>query len=205
VRPRSLRLFEKKKGIYISPENILAILLAALIFLIYYLIESYEFNFDGWETIILIIVIIYIIGLLISNFSKYEKEIGQYCGKLTFWQDRIQIDNNNFSLEVIKKVDFVQAYDIKGRFVSPMVVFSPHLSNGLDNKFVLIFKNGEKLKYNFLQTESEKLEYFDEILIHYYKNGIIGWLQLLDILDIQDYNKIQEFKKEIAAANTRCS
>ena len=53
MRPRSLRLFEKKKGIYISPENILAILLAALIFLIYYLIESYEFNFDGWETIIL--------------------------------------------------------------------------------------------------------------------------------------------------------
>lgn len=196
MKPRSLKLFEKKKGIYISPENILAISLIVLICLIYFLKESYKFNFKGWDTIILIIGTIYTIGLLIYNFFQSEKEIGKYCGKLTFWEDRIQIDNQNYALKEITKLDFIQAHDVRGRFINPMVEFSPHLSNGLDNKFVLTLKNGDKVKYNFLQTESQKLEYFNEILIHYYKNGIIGWLQLLDILNIQDYNKIQEFKKK---------
>jgi len=202
MNPRSLKIFEKKKGIYLSPENILALSWTALIFLIYYLKASHEFNFKGWETIILIFGAIYIIGLMISTFFRYEREIGHYRGKFTFWEDRIQIDNNNYSLEEITKLDFIQAYDIRGMFVNSMLEFSPHLSNGLDNEFVLILKNGERIKYNFLQTESEKLEHFNEILVHYYKNGIIGWLQLLNILNIQDYNKIQEFKKEITIANT---
>jgi hypothetical protein len=86
-------------------------------------------------------------------------------------------------------------------FVNSMLEFSPHLSNGLDNQFLLILKNGERIECNFLQTDSEKIEFFNDIFIHYHKKGIVGWLQLLDILNIEDYDKIQEFKKEITIAN----
>ena len=96
----------------------------------------------------------------------------------------------------------MNANDIKGMFVNSTLEFSPHLSNGLDNQFLLSLKNGEKIKCNFLQTESEKIEFFTEIFIHYHKKGIISWLKLLEILNIEDYNEIQKFKKEITIANT---
>ena len=40
------KIFEKKQKIYISPENIVAISWADLIFLIYYLKESLVFNYN---------------------------------------------------------------------------------------------------------------------------------------------------------------
>ena len=202
MNPRSLKIFEKKKGIYISPENIVAISWTIIIFLIYYLKATYEFNFKGWETGILIFGTIYIIGLMISTFFRYESENGEYSGKLTFWEDRVKIGNKEYNLEQTKKIEFNNAYDIKGMFVNSMLEFSPHLSNGLDNQFLLILKNGEKIECNFLQTESEKIEFFIEIFSYYYKKGIISWLQLLEILNIEDYNEIQKFKKEITIANT---
>ena len=74
MNPRRLRIFEKKKGIYISPENIVAISWTALIFLIYYLKESFGFNFKGFETGILILGTIYIIGLMISTFLDMKEK-----------------------------------------------------------------------------------------------------------------------------------
>jgi len=162
---------------------------------------DYEFDFNGWITILVIIWFLYIVGILISNFFLHESENGKYSGKLTFWEDRIQVGNNEYNLEQINKIEFIGAYDIKGMFVNSILEFSPHLSNGLDNQFFLILKNGEKIKCNFLQTESEKIELFNEIFIHYHKKGIISWLQLLEILNIQDYDEIQKFKKEITIAN----
>ncbi|WP_288995114.1 hypothetical protein [uncultured Polaribacter sp.] len=196
-----MKIFKKKKGIYISTENIIAVSWTILIFLIYYLKESYEFNFRGWETGILILGVIYIIGLMISTFFRYEREIGEYDGKLTFWKKQIEIGNDKYNLEQIERIEFINAYDIKGMFVNSMLEFSPHLSNGLDNQFLLTLKSGEKIKCNFLQTESEKIEFFNETFIYYHKRGIISWLHLLEILKIEDYDKIQNFKKEITIAN----
>jgi hypothetical protein len=96
MNPRSLKIFEKKKGIYISPENIVAISWTIIIFLIYYLKSTYEFNFKGWETGILIFGTIYIIGLMISTFFRYEREIGEYRGRITFYENRVEIENNVF-------------------------------------------------------------------------------------------------------------
>ena len=166
-----------------------------------YLKQSHEYDFNGWETTLLILWLVYVIGLMISTFFRYEREIGTYCGKLTFWGDRIQVNDENYNLSQISKLDFNQAYDIRGMFVNSMLEFTPHLSNGLNNLMILELKNGEKIKRNFLQTESERLSHFKEVLIHYHKNGILGWLSLINILEIEDYDKIQDFKKEITMAN----
>ncbi|WP_299435728.1 hypothetical protein [uncultured Maribacter sp.] len=201
MRPRSLKIFKKRKGVYISPENLVAIFWTGLVFLMAYLKQSYEYDFNGWETTLLILWLVYVIGLMISTFFRYEREIGTYCGKLTFWGDRIQVNDENYNLSQISKLDFNQAYDIRGMFVNSMLEFTPHLSNGLNNLMILELKNGEKIKRNFLQTESERLSHFKEVLIHYHKNGILGWLSLINILEIEDYDKIQDFKKEITMAN----
>lgn len=199
MRPRSLNIFKKRKGIYISPENLVAIFWTALIFLMGYLKQSHEYDFNGWDTTLTILWSVYLIGLMISTFFRHEREIGEYCGKLTFWEDRIQIDEENYNLSQISKLDFNQAYDIRGEFVNSTLEFAPRLSNGLNNEMVMELKNGQKIKCNFLQTESERLSHFKDILVHYHKNGILGWLQLIDILGIEDYNKIQDFKREITS------
>lgn len=201
MRPRSLKIFEKKKGIYLNFQQWIGIIFTIGLFLITFLKKYYKFDFNGWFTILTIIWFLYIVGILISNFFLYESENGKYSGKLTFWKDRIQVGNNEYNIEQIDKIEFISAYDIKGMFVNSMLEFSPHLSNGLDNQFFLILKNGEKIKCNFLQTESEKIELFNEIFIHYHKKEIISWLQLLEILNIDDYDEIQKFKKEITIAN----
>ncbi|MFS4446772.1 hypothetical protein [Maribacter sp. 2307UL18-2] len=205
MRPRSLRIFQKRKGIYISPEKLVVIFWTGLVFLMAYLKQSHGYDFNGWDTTLLILWLVYVIGLMISTFFRHEREIGKYCGKLTFWEDRIQVDEENYNLSQISKLDFNQAYDIRGMFVNSMLEFTPHLSNGLNNVVTLELKNGQKIKCNFLQTESERLSHFKEVLTHYHKNGILGWLPLIDILGIKDYNKIQDFKKEITMANNTYS
>ncbi|PQJ21000.1 hypothetical protein [Tenacibaculum sp. SG-28] len=68
MNPRRLSLFKEKKGFYISPENIVAIVWLGIIFLLYYLKNSFGYDFEGIESVILIIGTLYIIGLLISTF-----------------------------------------------------------------------------------------------------------------------------------------
>ena len=201
MRPRSLKLFKKKKGIHLNPDQWVGIFLTGGLFFLAYLQQSQGFNFNGWVLYLAIIWFIYGVGLMISTFFRYEGEFGEFYGKLTFWDDRVQVDTVNYPLSEISKLDFSQAFDIRGMFVNSVMEFTPHLSNGLDNVMVMVLKNGKKLKYTFLQTEAERLKHFKEMLIHYHKNGILGWLQLLDLLEITDYDKIQEFKKEITMAN----
>lgn len=200
LRPRSLPIFQKRKGIYISPENLVVIFWTGLVILMAYLKKSHGYDFNGWDSTLLILWLVYVIGLMISNYFRYEREIGSYCGKLTFWEDGIQVDEDYFKLSQISKLDFNIAYDIRGMFVN-LNEFTPRLSNGLNNVMTLELKNGQKIKCNFLQTESERLRHFKEVLTHYHKNGILGWLALIDILGIEDYNKIQDFKKKLSTAN----
>ena len=202
MNPRKLSLFREKKGINISPENIVAISWTALIFLIYYLKHSFEFDFKGIEIGILLLGAFYIIGLLISTYFRYEREIGEYCGRISFYENRINIENNDFHLEEIQKLEFFSTYDVKGDFTNYLLEFTPHLSNGLNNSFILTLKNGKQIEYNFLQTKSEQIKYYKEVLTNYHKKGIISWLELLNILKIEDYNEIQKLKKEITIANT---
>jgi hypothetical protein len=202
MNPRRLTLFKEKKGIYISPENIIASSWVGIIFLLYYLKHTFGFDFKGIETGILILGTIYIIGLLISTFFRYEREIGEFYGRISFYKNHINIENKDYNIEEIQKLEFFSTYDIKGDFTNYLLEFTPHLSNGLNNSFVLTLKNGKQIEYNFLQTKSEQIKYYKEVLTNYHKNGIISWLELLNILNIEDYNEIQKFKKEITIANT---
>jgi len=196
MNSRSLKIFEKKKGIYISPENIVAISLAVLIFLIYYLKESFGFNFKGWETGILILGTIYIIGLMISTFFLHEHKNGEFKGKLKLETDKISINEKEYSIEEISEIS-IHSSDIEGQFIGYSFEFSRKLSNGLNNEIILKLKNGNEIKCHFFQTKRERIKYSKDYLTNYHLKGKINWLQLLNILEIEDYDKIQEFKREL--------
>lgn len=198
MKQRSLRLFKKKRGTHLNPEQWIGVSLTIGLFFIGYLEHSFGNDFNGWGTNFAIVWFIYIIGLMVVNFFRYESEFGEYTGELIFWNDRVQIDQKSYSLSEIKILDFVQVEDIRGRFMNSMLEFTPHLSNGLDNLLIVKLKSGEELRCVFQQTETERLKHFEEVLAHYYRTGIITWLQLLDLLDITDYEKIQVFKKKVS-------
>lgn len=196
--PRSLKIFKKRKGIHLTPDQWAGIVLTIGLFFMAYLEQSQGIDLNGWVTYTAIIWFIYGVGLMVSTFFRYESEFGEYTGTLTFSIDRIQIDGESYGLSEIAKLDFVQASDIRGKFVNAMLEFTPHLSNGLDNILVISLKNGQTLRCNFLQTDAERLKHFKELLVHYHTNGILSWLQLLDVLEIEDYHTIQGFKKEVS-------
>ena len=197
MKPKSLRIFKKKNGINLTPDQLGALVLTILLLLLVFLEKPLGYSFDGWVTFVSILWFLYLIVLLVGSFFRYEPEFGNYTGYLTLCQEKIQVDKEDFELTNIEKLEFVHAYDIRGRFKNPILRIKPRLSNGLDNLVEITLKNGNKIKENFLQTESDRLMNFKALLILYHQNGIISWLHLLDLLEITDYSEIQEFKKEV--------
>lgn len=195
-----LSAFEHKKGILISFDSICLIFLSLSVFLLAYLEQTGNFDFDYWFTLILAIWFIYLIFFLISRFFLHEIEFGQYKGTIILKIDSIKIIETEFTLDEISTIK-IHSSDIKGEIINHSIEFSRKLSNGLKNEITLKLKNGNIVKTHFLQTKNERIKFSKEFLINYHKKGKISWLQLLDILEINNYDEIQNFKKEINSVN----
>ena len=193
---QSLKIFHKKKGVYLDTYQWILLISTVFLFSISYLDSIYGFDTRDWIPRIGIVWILYFLGFIVSNFFREQKVIGDYKDELIFWKNKIQVGKLEFSLEEISKLDFINASDIQGRYKG-ITGLSPYISNGLDNIFVLKLKNGNVISDNFLQTEWQRLKLFKETMIHYYQVGILEWLRLLDILGIKGYNNIQQFKEEV--------
>lgn len=145
---------------------------------------------------IIIIWVLLLFGIMIIRFFRYEFEFGEYIGHLVFRDKTLELNNSEILISDISKIEF-RAYDIRGTSKNHRNPIGPYLSHGLDNEFTILLKNGDKKTGHFLQTKGNRLKFFKEPLIHYHKQGLIGWLHLLDLLEMDDYGRIQEFKKEL--------
>lgn len=193
---KSLLIFKHKKGYNIGNDSLALLILTTLVFLIILLEQTGEFNFSYWTTILSILWCISFITYLISRLFLRELEFGNYEGKLILKPESIVVNKEEYKIDEIKSIE-INAFDIKDHFQSSLLEFQRKLSNGLDNSITLNLKEGKNIKTYFLQTKSNKIQLFKNELINYYKLGKISWLHLIDILEITDYDKIQEFKKEI--------
>jgi len=193
---KSISIFEPKKGFFISNENLILIFLTVTLFILVILQRIPNFDFGNMITFISIIWVLYIFGLLISNFFRYQHINGEFIGEMKLENDSILIEKKTYLINDINEIE-IYCEDIKGQFVNSTLEFSPHLSNGLNNVIRLKLKNGEKVSYSFLQTEREQVKYFKKELTEYFTRGKMSWLHLLTILDMNDYDEIQKFKKEL--------
>ncbi len=184
----AFKIFEKKKGFYISVKSFIIIFLLIVLLMIYFGFSNNENLYLFWIFLSLVLLMSY------NNHFKYEEKIGKFDGELIFLTNGIKIKNKEYNLEKIQKIEFI-SYDIEGYRRSPR---SAQLSNGLDNEIKIFLKDKQILKYNFQQTEKHKIKYLKDILIHYHKEKVLSWLGLIDALNIQDYDEIQEFKKTIS-------
>jgi len=197
MNKESLKLFEKKKGIFLMFEQKTAIFLTIGLFLLIIIEKQFEKDYHDLVTPFIVIWGFSCLALAISVTTREQLVKGKFIGEIVFEKDKIILGEINYNLNEISKISFEKSYDIKGIATNHMIDFAPKKSNGLDNVVKIFLSNGEKLEFNFLQTKNRRLKNYKDTLIDYYKLGLIEWLQLLNILGINNYKKIQDFKKEI--------
>ncbi len=197
MTPKSLPIFVKKPGIHIPNEYLILLVLGAIALFLTFLEHAFGYDLYTFSILFWFLFIGCFAVLGIANFFRTEKAIGEFKGALIFEQTHIAIEDTVYSLSQIQKI-VLDGFDIKGSFMNSSSSFlTPMKSSGLNNTLSLALFNGSTVSCHFLQTETNRLSHFRELFIHYYKKGKLGWLPLLDILEIARYEDIQRFKKEI--------
>tara|TARA_R110001632_G_scaffold103536_1_gene212270 strand:- start:1296 stop:1889 length:594 start_codon:yes stop_codon:yes gene_type:complete len=193
---RSLFIFEHKKGFFISTESLVFILLTGIVFLLGYLQSTGNFDFGNWIVYFAIIWLLYFIGYVISNFFLQQHKNGEFKGKLELEINTIIVNGAKYELKEISKIS-IHSSDFEGQTINTQFIFNRHSSNGLNNQLTLKLVNGKEIKCNFLQTKGQRIKNFKSLLTNYYLKGKMSWLHLLEVLEMEDFNEIQIFKKEL--------
>jgi hypothetical protein len=168
-----------------------------LFFLFTHLKHNLDWNVETPYLVIAYSTLIYMVGLIFMNFLRYEKINGTQTGELVLSVDHITIADTQYQLSQLKSINLKRSYDKRGDWLAKMYLFSPQLSNGLDNKIILELTDGTKISEKFQQTSDALIANAKRELVQYHKAGLLTWIDLLDALKITDYQEIQLLKKEI--------
>lgn len=147
--------------------------------------------------VFLIFTIIYFIKILVEYRSK-EPIKGEIIGNLIFKSDCILYADKKIDLKLLKKIHFALIdfeYKINHHVYQ---TWDFYYSSGANNFIELEYLNGDNEKIFFLRKNENDLLKIRNQLIQYYINGLLPFLKLIELLKIEDYNEIQEFKKTIA-------
>ena len=157
------------------------------------------FNFEPilFDKICLYIMLFIMLGAFFFGLYKSNKHRtlkGELISELVFQKDKILIDDTGYHLDNIKKISIENTFDYKGRYTYSKGNFDGSLSNGVENELLIYLNNDEKIQVNFQQVNEDDILNEREILIHYSNRGKLHYLNLLKILQIQNYDEIQNFK-----------
>jgi hypothetical protein len=138
------------------------------------------------------------------SFSEKERLNGSFNGKLVYSKSSVSIGIIEYLLNDISKIEiFVGDYNgMKHNYLGYSVI--PKVSNGVGNSLKLTMKDGSEKTFNFqLNYENEIQEKMRDILISYHLQDKISFLALIQYIGISDdYEQIQEFKKELIEVKT---
>ena len=194
-------IFEKTKKFYWSNNRIIYTIIFGCIGILYLKQKlGFERNFFD-ESVIGFFILTFFVGfvLKIRGFSIPDPLRGSLNGFIIFEKEKIVFNQQTFHLEELKKIEITKN-DYYGRIKSNSKGnFNSIRSNGVDNKINITFFNGEKKEFYFELYNSNDLQKVKDELINYYLNGKLHFLNLIDVLDITEYEEIQVFKKEISS------
>lgn len=136
------------------------------------------------------------------SFSEKEKLNGNFKGSIDFCPDSISVGSEKFLLKEIVKIEISEG-DYNGKkHISNFSVY-PKVSNGVGNSLKLSMKDDSEKTFNFqLNYENEFQKKMRNLLISYHLQDKITFLALIQYIGISDnYEQIQDFKKELAELN----
>ncbi|TPD70706.1 hypothetical protein [Flavobacterium microcysteis] len=143
-----------------------------------------------------IIMITYLLLTFMSYFIKKPLE-GTLSGKLTINAENVVINDEIIDISRIEDIGIIiGSYDNQEVEYSSRSI-KPKISNGTDNVITLCFTDGAKHSIHFKQEFFEHYLSIKPFIISLIKSNKISILKATTILNIHDYDDIQEFKKEI--------
>jgi len=141
--------------------------------------------------------------LIFYSISEKEKLDGDFVGYLVFGPQKIVAKQEEVDIGSLSKIEFF-VYDYDGMKWNNPKSTIPKISNGVGNEVRLKTKSNSIIAYNFQQNyENEFEKKMRGILISYHLQEKISFLVLIQLIGISDnYEQIQEFKKELRELNT---
>lgn len=123
---------------------------------------------------------------------------GKITGVFELFPDKIILNNQIIFITDVANLN-INLKDYNGKRLDGLInTWLPSLSNGFGNIVSIYLKTTEKIDAHFEQKyEGEFVMKNKDILIDYHKNGKLSFLNLLDILEIEDYDEIQAFKNAL--------
>ncbi|RKS20561.1 hypothetical protein CLV94_2940 [Flavobacterium endophyticum] len=192
-------IFIPRKKIKLRYHNILYILVVfcILAFMIKLYVTPINYFFIKFFTPLFgILMIIYVILIFVSYFIK-EPLSGALSGKLVFNPENVFINDEIIDISRIEDIDLmIGSYDNQRIEYSSRSI-TPKIFNGTDNAITFYFTDGAKYSIHFQQEFSGHYLSIKPFVISLVKTNKISILRATTILKINDYDDIQEFKKEI--------
>ena len=151
--------------------------------------------FDKTLFVIGISTILFGFAIRLLRFNKYKTLKGELISELEFLEDKIIIGDKQYLLEDIQKIE-INAFDFKGLIIYSKGDLDGNLSNGVDNLLKIYLANQNKIEINFQQIVKNEIRNDQVNLISYCNQNKLHYLNLLEIMGINNYDEIQKFKKE---------
>lgn len=192
------QIFIKSERIYFKKSSIFS-LGAPLTFFPSFLFPPNPFFNFGFLFLYISLFILFIAFIfIIIEAYNFEPLNGEFKGFLESHETNLVINNQKYQMEQIKKIVF-HNHDYKGKkIILYDRFFNGGYSQGVNNTILLELRNQNNVfKVHFLQSEFYLLQLAKKYLIQYHLIGKLHFLNLIDSLNITDYDEIQNFKKEI--------
>lgn len=138
------------------------------------------------------------IFFLFYSMNEKEKLNGNFVGYLIFDLEKVIAGEKEFRLSEIQKLEFTFS-DFDGMKWTNLRSPEPKVSNGVNNRATVKFKNGTYSDFYFYQDYEDEFEMkMRDLLISFHLQDKISFLALIQYIGISDdYERIQEFKKEL--------
>jgi ribosome-associated toxin RatA of RatAB toxin-antitoxin module len=143
-----------------------------------------------------IIISIVLISWIFVMFLIREPLPGYFQGNISFYSDKIVINNKAISLNEITHLEFI----IENYFNKPYSYSnhytSPQKSQGVNNWVIIKYFDGNEDKIRFRIDYSNQNKLLEAFIVKCIKTNKMSLLHCLETLGISNYNKTQAFKKK---------
>ncbi len=193
---RTFKTYQKPKGKKLSLVSLVILCGLVIVFLLV-LINAF-FQTEVLESIYKASALLFlmIFGYIVfKSYNQQEKLRGEITGTLELLPSCIVIDQRSIALNEIGHLS-IKVEDFEGKGHDLTKTQNSLISNGLNNILFIHLTSKEIIQTNFEQQyEGQFAKINKEILIEYCKAGVLSLINLLEILEIEDYDEIQDFKR----------
>ena len=201
MEKHSFLIFEPDKNTESVSNETIIYSLWFLAIAIFYLSDNYvqSNNLIYWSRLFILITMVILSSYWgLVGLWKYKPLNGVYNGDLEFGEDYFKKNEEEIKLNDINKIN-IEIQDYHGMQTRTRgSAFSPGLSHGINNYIEYINLDGTSNKIFFKQSVRNQYRALRAFIISAIRLNKMSFLRGIDLLGIEDYDEIQEFKRNFS-------